>query len=209
MLSRGLSLLGYPDDWLFTVSDTLARCHENQRRLLHYQTESVYRVFAEKPHLIKGKKVTYCNIRTFRDAHGVYWRVHQASSPAQYDARGQLVRYLSYYTLLGKYNGEPFETEIYTDPRFPKEEQELMRELQRIKQGWLAGLGFSPKEEAVIRLMAVTDSKKDIAESMDIHPRTVDKHRLSILEKGRDIFPLNDFSTAQDVVRYLERQWLL
>lgn len=207
--TAGLHLLGYEDGREFNTAQLLQLTHENQRMLLHYQTSMVYRVFAERPELIYGKDVVYCNIRSFMDAAGQFWRVHQVSVPAQYDQICRLVRYLSYYRILGKYNGEPFETDIYTSPKFPEEGRLLMLELKRIKDEALQGLGFTQKEEDVIRLMAANCSRAAIAETMNITPRTVDKHRLNILEKGRLFFPLNDFSQAADVVRYLDRQWLL
>jgi hypothetical protein len=207
--SRGFGLLGYRDDREFSTRELLSMTHVNQQRLLAFQTERVYRVFAEKPHLIKGKMVVYCNLRSFRDASGQYWRVHQASVPVQYDAEGRLVRYQSFYRIVGRYQGEPFETEIYTDPRFPEEERLLLAELRRIKQEVLQGLGFSPREEEVIRFMAAGSSGTAMAETMDINRRTVDKHRRNILDKGRLAFPLNDFGTAADVVRYLGRQGVL
>jgi hypothetical protein len=207
--SRGFSLLGYRDDREFNTRELLSMTHGNQQRLLAYQTERVYRGFAEKPQLIKGKKVVYCNLRSFRDTGGQYWRVHQASVPVQYDAAGRLVRYQSFYRIVGKYQGEPFETEIYTDPTFPEEERLLLAELRRIKQEVLQGLGFSPREEQLIRLMAAGSSSAAAAETMGINRRTIDKHRRNILDKGRLAFPLNDFATAADVVRYLVRQWLV
>lgn len=205
----GLHLLGYESGQEFNTAQLLQLTHENQRMLLQYQTYMVYRVFAEKPELIYGKEVVYCNIRSFKDVAGQFWRVHQVSEPVQFDQAGRLVRYMSYYRILGKYNGEPFETDIYTSPKFPEEGRRLMLELKRIKDEALQGLGFTQKEEEVIRLMASNSSRTAIAETMDITPRTVDKHRLSILEKGRLLFPLNDFSQAVHVVRYLDRQWLL
>jgi hypothetical protein len=207
--ANGFSLLGYRDDREFSTGELLELTHENQRRLLAFQTECVYRVFIEKPELIKEKGVTYCNIRSFRDAQGQYWRVHQASTPFQYDQKGRLVRYLSHYRIIGRYNGEPFETGIYTDPRFPGEQRLLMEELKKIKNDLLRGLGFSPREEKVIRLMAKGIDKEGIARDLGITARTVDKHRSNILDKGRIYFPLNNFSQSSDVVRFLDRQWLL
>ncbi|HMO41121.1 MAG TPA: LuxR C-terminal-related transcriptional regulator [Saprospiraceae bacterium] len=207
--SSGFSLLGYADDREFNTRELLQKTHENQRSLLHYQTERVYQVFVDKPELIKGKGVVYCNMRSFMDAKGEFWRVHQASVPMQFDYAGRLVRYLSYYRIIGKYNGEPFETDIFTDARFPEEERLLKAALKQIKRDLLQGLGFTLRQEEIIRLILKKHSRKDIAEVLKIDPRTVDKHRQAILEKGREIFPLNQFSKADDVVVYLNRQWLL
>lgn len=216
LLAAGLSLLGNTDDHLFSAQEILAKAHPNQQRLLRIQTEQVYQVFAEHPEWIKDKGIVYCNLRTFSDVRGQFWRVHQASVPVQYDAAGRLARYRSHYRLLGPYHGEPLETSIHAAPQFPKEEELLRARLNRIKNEVLHELGFSPREEQLIRLMAAEEAhpegspKRDIPTIMGgISRRTVHKHCRSVLDKGRQAFPVNRFCTARDVVEYLVRQGLV
>jgi len=209
VLSCGMETLGYAPGWLPGIDDIRRITHENQRRLLSVHTHSVLKTLSERPDLLNGRKVIFCNIRGLRDQAGQYWRVHQSSVPAQFDEQGRMATYISYYTVLGPYQGEPFETAVYPDPRFPGDAQRLQQALNKIKSGILENLGFSRRQEELIQLMAQGASAKDIGATMRITDRTVDKHRLGVLQKGRDLFPLNDFTQAADVVVFLKKQGLV
>lgn len=209
VLSCGMEALGYAPAWLPAIDDIRRITHENQRRLVSVHTHSVLKMLSERPDLLNGRKVTFCNIRGLRDAAGQYWRIHQSSVPARFDEQGRMATYMSYYTILGPYQGEPFETAVYPDPRFPGDAQRLQQALNKIKSGILENLGFSRRQEELIQLMAQGASAKDIAATMRITDRTVDKHRLGLLQKGRDLFPLNDFTQAADVVSFLKKQGLV
>lgn len=207
--SCGMEILGYAPGWLPGLDDIRRITHENQRHLASVHTHNVLKTLSARPELLKNRKVVYCNTRGLRDHAGQYWRVHQLSAPVQFDEQGRLAAYISYYTILGPYHGEPFETAVYPDPRFPADAQRLQQALNKIKSGILENLGFSRRQEELIQLMAQGASAKDIAITMRISDRTVDKHRLGVLQKGRDLFPLNAFTQAADVVDFLKKQGLV
>jgi hypothetical protein len=184
--------------------------HANQRALFAYQTYRLYELILESPNTLYGKGFVYSCIRSFRDKEGVYKRVHQSSSPIQYDANGRVAKYMSIYTLLGDYNGEPLENEFIVDKNYPEEQLYLNNWQKRIKAELLEKLGFSRRQEELILLMAHgKGSIKDYAETMRIQPKAVEKLRSALLAHARNLFPLNKFEKASHVIDYLMRQKII
>lgn len=210
ILSDGMSLLGYEDNRTFSVEEIVEMTHQNQRRLLQYQTLKVYATFFENTELSYKKGTVYCSHRALRDAHGEYWLVHQASTPIQYDAKGVMTKYLSTYRIIGKYTGDALETEIYTDPKYPEAQRELRSLMKKIKTNMLEGLGFSKTQEQIIEYSAIEDlDSNGIAKLLKIRKKTLANHRKAILDHARIIFPVNNFKEAQNVVEYLKKQSIL
>ena len=203
---RGLSALGYQDDYLITARDIT---HENQRAIMAYQSSMVHKVFLREPGLIKERGMTYCNTRSLKDKSGVYWLVSQIVTPAQYDRNGRMARYLVSYRLLREYNGEPYLTNIYTHPECATAQKELRRRLEVIRLGMLRGLGFTRRQQEVIEYMGEDFSKATILGTMGINETGLKKHREKILAIGRQLFPINNFKTASDVIDYLKRQGII
>jgi len=123
-----------------------------------------------------------------------------------------MVRYLSTYLILGEYRGEPFETDVYTNSAYPEIQKILQEKVRAIKESMLQGIGFSRTQKQVIdeMVLEIYGSGKakanSIAEKMGIAPKTLRYHNSKIIEKAREVFPLNTFDKAQDVVRYLMQQ---
>ncbi|MEL6719047.1 MAG: LuxR C-terminal-related transcriptional regulator [Bacteroidota bacterium] len=207
ILTTGMSVLGYEENWKFTGQEFIDLVHENQKKLLSYQTIKLYELFLEHPELIQNKGATYCTSRGIKDASGKYQLAYQIAFPVQYDSNGVIARYLSHYTVLGAYKGEALETNMYAAPQFQKEQKEFRKLIRGIKEHMIEGLGFTRTQKQVIDKMALKRySKKEIAEQMEISPRTLESHKSNIIEKAKDAFPLNNFNNAEDVILYLEQQ---
>jgi len=206
VFARGLNAIGYKDDYLITAREIVNMTHKNQQAILAYQSSMVHKVFLIEPELIKDQGMIYCNTRSLKDKSGIDWLVSQTVTPAQYDKNGRMARYLISYRILREYNGEPYLTNIYTRPECATAQKELRRRLERIRLGMLGGLGFTRRQQEVIEYMGEGFSKAVILETMGINETGLKKHREKILAKGRKLFPINDFKTALDIVKYLKRQ---
>jgi DNA-binding CsgD family transcriptional regulator len=209
LLSNGMSLLGFPDNKEFSSSAFSELVHVNQRLMMLYQTLCVHEIFFTHPQLIKGKDVVYCTSRGIRDVNDKYWLCYQTATPLQYDENDIMVRYLSSYKILGEYHGEAFGTEIYTSPKFPREQKDLNRLVAEIKANMINALGFSRLQKQVVEYMAIKLSSSEIAKQLEISKRTLEKHRKNILDQARTSFPLNSFNSAADVVDYLVKQKII
>jgi DNA-binding CsgD family transcriptional regulator len=206
LYTSGMSLLGFPEEREFSSEDLLDLLHENQKRFLSYQTFRLYEMFFSHPKLFRARGATYCNSRAIRDVHDNYWLTHQASTPFQFDENGIMIRYLSAYRLLGEYKGQAIETEIYTDPEFPREQEELRKLINDVKRSMLQGLGFNISQRKVLDLMSINLNTEEIADEMARAKRTVERYRYEIIQKAKQVFPVNNFQTCQDVVLYLKNQ---
>jgi hypothetical protein len=204
--SYGFSLLGYPENYVMNPNEFIQLIHENQRALFAYQTFRLYELLLESPKPLRGKGFVYCCIRSFQDAEGKYLRVQQTSYPVQFDVNERVTKYISIYTILGNYNGEPLENEFFVNSNYPEEQRILDNWQKKVKADLLGNLGFSRRQEEVITLMAGGASTEHIAETMGIQPRAVEKLRGAILENARRLFPLNKFEKTTQVIEYLKRQ---
>ena len=165
--------------------------------------------FLEEPELINNTGTAYSMTRSIKSKNGKYWLVNQITTPIQYDSNGRMAKYLSSYRILKKYEGEPFETEIYTDSKYPDTQEKLRKRLNRIRANMLEGLGFTKTERWIIGHMANGVSSKGIMQMMEISRSTLDNHRSAIIQKAKDIFFKNDFKYSSDVVRYLHKQGII
>ncbi|MFK7979274.1 MAG: hypothetical protein AB8G86_04795 [Saprospiraceae bacterium] len=215
VFSYGLELLGYGVDYRMTGRDAINFTHENQRSLFAYQTAMVYRIFLEEPELVYNNGTVYSTTRSLKTNYvdkkdePIYWVVNQLTTPLQYDSNGRMVRYLSSYRILGEYKGEAFETALYTDPKYKKEQTEIRKRLRWIKVNMLEGLGFTRKQKEVIEYTGEGIETAAILQTMGIQKKGLDKHRRWILAKGKELFPENDFEVALDVIKYLKKQGII
>ncbi|MEL7221383.1 MAG: helix-turn-helix transcriptional regulator [Bacteroidota bacterium] len=211
--SKGFAHLGLPDNWTFSGKHIIGLTHENQCILVTYQTLLLYKALLNHPTHVKGKGVEYYTYRGMKkaDEKDTYLLVHQLAYPVQYDANGYVAKYFCSYRIIGPYRGEPLETYVYTDSKFPKSQKLLNKVLQASKHNMLGILGLQKAEEEVLEYMAYTDLKtsRQIADHLDLSPNTIRNHKNSINRKAKQIFPLNNFSDTNDVILYLRRQLMM
>lgn len=211
--SKGFSVLGLPDNWTFSWEQLLSLTHENQFKLISYQTLIMYESFLYFKDEMKEKGVVYCTSRGVKNCNEIdsYFLVHQVAYPIQYDKDGYVTKYFCSFRVLGDYQGEALETQVFADPKFPDAQKRLRELLTLGKSNMLGVLNFSPREQEIINLMAYTNLKTspEIAKHLVLSPRTIENHKRSIFRKAKEAFPLNNFRRTMDVVKYLEKQLII
>lgn len=213
--------MGYKATKKWTDELLLTTMHPNQRYFLVKQILALYQLILK--HTTDFNQGIYyfgCK-RAFKDAKGTYWLVAQSSKVLQWDEHNNAATLLNWGHILGRYNGEPLITEIFINrqnAKLPKSNiLSVQSEFKKFKVPTLLELGFTPKQQQVINLIAVgiskkmeaSELKKMMATNMEISERSVSGHRANILKLGKNIFPLNSFETAVDVIRYLLAQDLV
>ena len=93
--SKGLSLFGLPDSSSLSAFELMKKVHENQLRLVHYQTLCLYEMFITKPHLMAGPEIVYTTKRGMKIGDGSYGVCHQIAEILQRDAQGRVTKYIS------------------------------------------------------------------------------------------------------------------
>lgn len=211
--SKGFSLLGLPDNWTFDWTTLLKLTHINQFKLVAYQTLFLYEAFIHFKNEMKETGLVYCTSRGVENVHSQsgYSLVHQVAYPIQYDESGYVTKYFCSFRILGDYQGEALETQVFTHSKFPKEQKKLRELLALGKSNMLGVLKFTDKEQDVINLMAYTtlQTSKEIADNWGISKRTIENHKRRIFHKAKEAFPLNDFQTTNDVIKYLKKQLII
>jgi DNA-binding CsgD family transcriptional regulator len=211
--SKGFSIIGLPDSWSFSADQVLGITHVNQRKLVIFQTMVLYETFLTHAELIRDKGVVYCTSRGVKNYNeeDSYYLVHQTAYPVQYDANGYVTKYFCSYRVLGDYEGQALETQVFTDPKYPEVQKKLREVLQMAKSNMLGILDFSETEQDIINYLAHSDlaSTKEIAEHMERSVKTIANHRNSINRKARTAFPLNNFQNTEDVIKYLQQQMII
>jgi DNA-binding CsgD family transcriptional regulator len=212
--SKGMSLLGLEDQQAFSAKDHLALTHDNQLLQAIFHSTSLYGVFIKNSELLKDKGVVFCESRGIKHAKEPHrcFLVHQVAFPIQYDCNDLVVKYFCNYRIIGKYDGEAFQTQVYTSPQFPHRQYQLREILDKPKKKLLKILGFTRMEEEIIRYIASGQAKISsvkIAQRFRLAVKTIRNHRNNINRKAKELFPLNDFKDTEDVVKYLKQQRII
>lgn len=149
-----------------------------------------------------------------RHGNGQLFLVKRSITPWQHTKTGLLTAYLSEFTILKTYEGEPM------NPRFTGIPDAISAEFYQTVQRIFANLSakknpFSPREIDVMRAYAnTTDGKrptaKQVAQQTNTTPLTIKDYNKTILAKAKDLFG-EDFSaeTAFDVAVFLKKNGLL
>ncbi|MEL7121446.1 MAG: LuxR C-terminal-related transcriptional regulator [Bacteroidota bacterium] len=206
--SAGFSILGKQDNWTFNSSEYVALFHENQQLMIPYKSLILFEFLLEHHQLIRESNLTFSSNRGIKGANGEYLFVNQSASSIQFDANGYTTKYFNTYRVVGPYNGEPFTTRIYSHTSNAEIEKILTNLKKKSNHNILEVMGFSNKEQMVIKAIAQNlDLKaKEIGELLGKAPKTVKNHQANIFNKAKELFPLNDFQNARDVVKYLKLQ---
>ena len=209
--SKGLKLLGYPDDAEFSHGEMTEMMHENQRKVLSIQALFLASILSKyHSDLTKSGSIIFTNLRAYKDALNKEWLGCQTTEYFQTDDNYNLIRYISWVHIIGKYNGEPVQTRFYVRNNLDDHPiaKRINKEVANLRLEVFEKLGFNKKQREIIEQMNIAGNTNDkILETLSINSkRSLDYHRRKILEKGREIFPLNDFRSASDVVEYLAEQ---
>ncbi len=210
--------MGYPYTKNWTEKMLLSTIHLNQRLLLIKQRIALYQLMLKYASDFNRGIYYFGGKRAFKDYKGNYWLVAQSSKVLQWDENNKAITIFNWFHILGTYKGEPLTMEIFANQQNKKRPisniKIIQQEFNQLKVPTLLELGFTPKQQQVITLIAIgiakkldaSNLKKRVATNMKISERSVSGHRAKILKIGKSIFPLNTFETAVDVIRYLIAQ---
>ena len=206
--SAGFSILGKPDSWTFNSPEYVALFHENQQLMIPYKSLMLFELLLEHHQLIKESELIFSSNRGIKGANGEYLLVNQSASSIQFDENGYTTKYFNSYRVVGPYNGEPFTSIVYSTKPNTKIDKILDDIKKKNRHNILEIMGFSKKEQLVIK--AIADNQdlkaKEIGDLLDKAAKTVKNHQANIFNKAKELFPLNDFQNARDVVKYLKLQ---
>lgn len=129
--------------------------------------------------LEQRQRMSYTWNYRIRNADNVYVNIVQNTTPLEFDSDMKPVIGLAHYTVLDAKIKMPLtatakllnENNEYETKYFNNYSQKLLTN------------GLSHRERDVIRLLTINKSSKEIAESLNISPNTVDTHRRNILKK--------------------------
>jgi hypothetical protein len=149
-----------------------------------------------------------------RHANGQLLLVKRSITPWQHTSTGLITAYLSEFTILKNYEGEPM------NPRFANIPDDFSGEFYQAIHQIFANLSarknpFSPREIDVMRAYTTAaDGKrptaKQVAERTNTTPLTIKDYNKTILAKAKNLFG-EDFAaeTAFDVAVFLKKNGLL
>lgn len=146
-------------------------------------------------------------------ADGRIMLVKRTISPWQFTEQGQLVGYLSEFTVLKPYDNEPMA------PRFVNMPPELEAEFNTMVARVFANLPaktnpFSPKEIGLLKLYVETNERalsiQELATLAGISVHTVHTHNRNILAKAKTMFGSGlSAKTAREVAFFLKKSGML
>ena len=114
-----------------------------------------------------------------KNSKGVYVNIVQNTSPIELDSDKKPIIGLAHYTVLDS----KIKMSITGTAKLLNENNTYeTKYFNNFSQKQLTG-GLSNRERDVIRLLAIKNSSKEIAELLSISPNTVDTHRRNILKK--------------------------
>ena len=207
--------LGYLKNIQLTPEFLLGTMHPNQRPILVKQIIAIFNLVLKYPADFNNGTYRYSCKRAFRDGKGKYWLVDQTSEVLQTDDKGQIATNFNWFHILGAYKGQPLATEIFHNKQSTKKTtipiETIQQEFDEYKANLLQDLGFTKVQRLVIEGIATTIRLKQpiekvntiIAIDLGKSVRTIQGHRRKLLQVGRTVFPLNNFTDAIDVVRHL------
>jgi DNA-binding CsgD family transcriptional regulator len=140
------------------------------------------------------KKVVYTWKYRIRSNKGVYKNMHVQQTPIFFDENGRPVIGYSHNTVIGE--GKPLPIIGSCQLLNKKNEFETVF-LKNYSQEYFQYV-LSNRETDVVRLLATSNSTKQIADKLNISPRTVEVHRKKILQKL-------DFQTSAEIIEYCNK----
>lgn len=137
-------------------------------------------------------RVTYTWNYRVKNNNGVYLNLLEHQTPTYFDETGKPVIAIAHCTIVGKEENKP----IIAIAKMLNDNNEYETLYHKnYSQKLLLAETISNREQDVIRLLALNNTSKQIAEKLFISSHTVDGHRRSLLKK------LN-FSSTKELVQY-------
>lgn len=124
-------------------------------------------------------KMSYTWNYRFKNAQDVYVNIIQNTTPLEFDKNDKPIIGLAHYTVMHP----DIEMQVCASAKLLNENNEYETKYFNNFSQKLLSDGLSNRERDVIRLLALHDSSKDIAEKLNISSNTVDTHRRNILKK--------------------------
>lgn len=115
----------------------------------------------------------------FKNGYNEYVNIIQNTTPLEFDGSDKPVIGLAHYTVLAP----EIKMQICASAKLLNENDEYETVYFNNFSQKLLSVGISNRERDIIRLLALYDSSKTIAEKLNISSNTVDTHRRNILKK--------------------------
>lgn len=211
VLAHGMSFLGFENDQLLLSDQLIEIVHDNHIQLCSYQAYKVHELMLSFRRDVIGFDYFSGGYRAVRDAKGVYWLTYYTSEIFQYDENGLPYSYLTWYHILSPYKGQPMDFQFFHKDGKTNHEplMKIKSKVRDIRDEQLHYLGFTRTQLDVLNLYSLDKSVKEVAETLMIKKRSVDKHNINIIAVAKKAFPANEFRTYKDVVNYLRMQGLI
>jgi len=127
----------------------------------------------------KRQKANYTWNYRFKNANGVYVNIVQNTTPLDFDNKMKPIIGLAHYTVLDP----KIKMQLTASAKLLNNQNEYETVYFNNFSQKLLNQGISNRERDIIRLLVLNKSSKDISESLNISPHTVDTHRRNILKK--------------------------
>jgi DNA-binding CsgD family transcriptional regulator len=204
--SHKVDQMGYEANHLL---DTIHSTHENDTSFLSYNITSLLLTIF-KYHNGDRQLMNICltRLRSLRNNKNLFQYLKITSLPISHDSQNNPIVYITWFTLIEPYNGQPYQVKMV--PIKPSIESEVIVTTYNnlIKESF-HHLSFTKRQKQIIQMINNGHKKKAISEQLQIAIRTVEKYNEQILNKGKLIFRLNSFRSSQDVVSHLSRMNIL
>ena len=199
--------LGYSDTE-FTIKKYFSIIHPAH---LVAQMTSIYELlesFISGEWPIQFMSHCFINIIALQHANREYLLFKRVAWPFQHDHENRLLSILNEFTLIGKYNNEPYSVRLSdTNGKTIDWNDEM---LKRTKHSFQKQMAFSLQEQRLLGKYAYNPSltTAEIATIFNVKDSTVITYKKRILSKAEKLFHQR-FKTAKHVAEYLREQGLV
>lgn len=215
LLTRELENVNGVDRWLgysnkqFNVSQYLKCVHPDHVVLFNLIGHCIYKVLMQGIFKLQFATQKYISLLALRHYDGEYYVYKKTSSVFQYDDKNRILAQLNEFSRIELYDGTALKPRI-TETEGHQAEQFEKMVFQMIYKYMVDEKYFSEKEFEVLKYYASNHdiTSKDVAQTMNLKPATVDTYNKRILEKAKKIFT-HPFGNAKDVALRLKKEKIL
>jgi DNA-binding MarR family transcriptional regulator len=157
---------------------------------------------------LKFIKHRYNTLMALRDSKGDNHLCKRMACVFQFNKKDQLTEYLNEFTILTKFDGEPFQ--ILRDSTMKENEKILDDLLELAKYNFKKLKIFSDQHLQILRIYAYNKKMlvQEIAKELNIMKSSVTEQNKRIIEKAEKVFS-KEFETAREVALHLKRAELM
>lgn len=215
LLTHELENVNGVDRWLgysnkqFNVSQYLKCVHPDHVVLFNLIAHCIYKVLMQGIFKLHFATQKYISLLALRHYDGEYYVYKKTSSVFQYDDKNRILAQLNEFNRIELYDGTALKPRI-TETEGHQAEQFEKMVFQMIYKYMVDEKYFSEKEFEVLKYYASNHdiTSKDVAQTMNLKPATVDTYNKRILEKAKKIFT-HPFGNAKDVALRLKKEKIL